>query len=164
MIREMFCRPDCPLRIMQDRWSSVRTSNSKDSLCSNLCLDPLDFERFQKPRPCCNSPSVTGSTWEHVQANENSSGVQASVDFARCQAALCWGCPASVVCSSLAYCLLIACSLCFGFTWHYHAFQCRRWLKTWTAHPVSAHHLLTANAVYASTLCPLNCLFCFGYT
>ena len=162
MIREIFRRPDCPLRIMQDRWSSVRTSKSKDSLCSNLCLDLWTLSTFRSQDRVATS--VTGSTWEHVQANDNSSGVQASVDFARCQAALCWGCPASVVCSSLAYCLLIACSLCFGFTWHYHAFQCRRWLKTWTAHAVSAHHLLTANAVYSSILCPLNCLFCFGYT
>ena len=135
MIREIFCRLNCPLQNLPERLSSVRTSNSKDSLYSNLCLDlwTLRASRSQ-------DPVATAHLWLSAQpATCASNGwLIRSTSHIKpsCQAALCCGCTASIVYSSVTdckYCLLISWSQCFGDTWHFHLFHCRRWLRTWTA-------------------------------
>lgn len=98
------CRLEC--QDMPDRQVVCGQNAKHQGLC---CLKVVNCENTQKPKSCRNSSCMTGSTWEHLQAKDDSSAVQTTVDLAQYQAALCCGCTASVVCSSFAcckYCLL----------------------------------------------------------
>lgn len=104
-----------------DRRSDVRTSNSKGSLCSNFC-----FDLWTLRTPKSQNPVATAHLWQAQLATcaskwwliRRTSLIQPS-----CQTALCCGCTAHIVYSSVdycKYCLLINCSLCFSHTWYSH--------------------------------------------